>query len=134
MVLVGAVFLLSAMVNLAVLETDWNVLAFSMANVIFSICAGLVLLTLGAYGRISGNLPEDSPYYHGQASAAVAEDTGQQLPSTPAEYAAERAMREAELAVVEHRASPDQQRRVAAMAQVRSRADRRAVWMSFDRS
>jgi hypothetical protein len=133
MLVVGTAFLLSALVNLALLETDWNVLAFSMANVIFSICAGLVLLVLGAYGRISGNLPEDSPYYHGSPAAEVAERTGQQLPSTPAEYAAEHAMREAELAVVEHRGTPDQQRRVAAMAQVRTRADRRDVWMSFDR-
>jgi Domain of unknown function (DUF4383) len=133
MLVVGVAFLLSALVNLAVLETDWNVLAFSMANVIFSICAGLVLLVLGAYGRISGNLPEDSPYYHGSPAAEVAEHTGQQLPSTPAEYAAEHAMREAELAVVEHRGTPDQQRRVAAMAEVRTRADRRDVWMSFDR-
>jgi hypothetical protein len=36
--------------------------------------------------------------------------------------------------VVEHRATPDQQRRVTAMAEVRTRADRRAVWMSFDRA
>jgi hypothetical protein len=43
-------------------------------------------------------------------------------------------MRDAELAVVERRGSEDQQRRVAAMAQVRTRADRRDVWMSFDRS
>ncbi|MEU2349823.1 DUF4383 domain-containing protein [Modestobacter sp. NPDC049651] len=130
MVLVGAVFLLSAMVNLAVLETDWNVLAFSMANVIFSICAGLVLLTLGSYGRFSGNLPEDSPYHRPRAEDDTDDaDTGQQLPSTPAEYAAERAMREAERAVVEHRATPEQARLVAAMAQVRTRAERREVWL-----
>jgi hypothetical protein len=130
MVVLGAAFLLSALVNLAVLETDWNVLAFSMANVIFSVCAGLVLLVLGAYGRFSGNLPEDSPYRRVRAEDVLdGVDTGQQLPSTPAEYAAEHAMRDAEHAVVEHRATPDQQRRVAAMAQVRTRAERRQVWM-----
>ena len=42
-------------------------------------------------------------------------------------------MREAEVAVVEHRATADQRSRVAAMAQVTSRQDRRQVWMSFDR-
>jgi hypothetical protein len=132
MLVIGALFLVSAMANLIVLETEWNLLAFSMANVIFSIVAGLVLLTLGAYGRISGNLPEDSPY-RGEGAEETA-DTSQQLPETPAERAAERAMREAELAVVEHRATADQQRRVEAMAKVRTRADRRAVWMSFDRA
>jgi hypothetical protein len=43
-------------------------------------------------------------------------------------------MREAEVAIIEHRATADQQRRVEAMAQVRTRADRRDVWMSFDRT
>ena len=130
MIVIGGLFLLSAMANLAVLNTDLNVLAFSMANVVFSICAGLVLLTLGAYGRVSGNLPADSPYR--RQLEAEAPDTDQQLPQTPAETAAERAMREAELAVVEHRATPEQRRRVEAMAQVRTRADRRAVWMSME--
>lgn len=132
MLVIGVLFLVSALANLAVLETDLNLLAFSMANVIFSIVAGLVLLTLGAYGRVSGNLPADSPYR--SEGAPDVPDTSQQLPETPAERAAERAMRNAELAVVEHRATEEQQRRVAAMAQVRTRADRRDVWMSFDRS
>jgi len=132
MLVIGALFLVSALANLAVLETEVNVLAFSMANVVFSIGAGLVLLTLGAYGRVSGNLPDDSPY-RGEG-APEAPDTGQQLPGSPAERAAERAMRDAELAVIQHRATPDQQHRVAAMAEVRTRGDRRAVWMSFDRA
>ncbi|WP_138760846.1 DUF4383 domain-containing protein [Modestobacter altitudinis] len=134
MLVIGVLFLVSALANLAVLETDLNFLAFSMANVIFSIVAGLVLLTLGAYGRVSGNLPPDSPYRAEDGSVPDDDDTSQQLPETPAERAAERAMRDAELAVVEHRATPDQQRRVTAMAEVRTRADRRAVWMSFDRA
>jgi hypothetical protein len=134
MLVIGVLFLVSALANLAVLETDLNFLAFSMANVIFSIVAGLVLLTLGAYGRVSGNLPPDSPYRAEGSSVPDDQDISQQLPETPAERAAERAMRDAELAVIEHRATPDQQRRVTAMAEVRTRADRRAVWMSFDRA
>ena len=133
MLVIGGLFLVSALANLAVLETEVNFLAFSMANVIFSICAGLVLLVLGAYGRVSGNLPADSPY-RADNSTPDDDETSQQLPETPAERAAERAMRNAELACVEHRATPDQLRRVQAMAQVRTRADRRDVWMSFDRS
>ncbi|OMQ15363.1 hypothetical protein A7K94_0210055, partial [Modestobacter sp. VKM Ac-2676] len=132
MIVVGALFLVSALANMAVLETDWNLLAFSMANVIFSIVAGLVLLTLGAYGRVSGNLPEDSPYRTDRSADDEVDDADQELPTSPAETAAERAMRDAELAVVEHRATPEQQRRVTAMAQVRTRADRRRVWMEMD--
>jgi hypothetical protein len=131
MIVVGSLFLLSALANLAVLETDWNFLAFRFSNVVFSVVAGLVLLLLGTYGRVSGNLPSDSPY-----ARPVSEDDApepiDESPSTPQEYAAERAMRNAEVAVVQHTATPDQQRRVEAMAQVTSRIDRRRTWMSFD--
>jgi hypothetical protein len=35
-----------------------------MSNVAFSVVVGLLLLVLGAYGRITGNLPADDPYAH----------------------------------------------------------------------
>jgi hypothetical protein len=134
MLLIGAAFLVSALANLAVLRTSVNVLAFSMANVVFSLVAGLLLLTLGAYGRVSGNLPPDSPYRH---TADGVEDLGpepEQYATTPEERALERDMRAAELAVMEHRATPDQAYRVARMAQVRTRADRRRVWVECGRT
>ncbi|SDC72790.1 protein of unknown function [Geodermatophilus telluris] len=131
MIVVGSLFLLSALVNLAVLRTGLNLLAFEFRNVVFSVVVGLLLLMLGAYGRIGGHLPEDSPYAHPHAfEEDPVED--HEYPSTPAEFAVERAMREAEVAVVQHVASFDQRRRVAAMARVTSRADRRRVWTSFD--
>jgi Domain of unknown function (DUF4383) len=126
MMVLGALFLLSALVNLAVLRTSFNFLAFEVSNVLFSIGVGLVLLILGAYGRVSGNLPPDSPYAHLHGDAEPPEA----YPSTPEEFAAEAEMREAEIAVLEHRATADQRRRVQAMAQVRTRADRRRVWMT----
>jgi hypothetical protein len=131
MIVVGALFLLSALANLAVLDTGLNLLAFRLTNVFFSLGTGLVLLLLGAYGRVSGNLPQDSPYAHPADDDAPA-DPAAEYPSTPAEFAAERAMRAAEIAVVQHTADADQQRRVAAMAEVRGRAERRRVWLSFD--
>ncbi len=131
MIVIGGLFLLSALVNLALLRTSLNLLAFEMANVIFSIVAGLVLLILGAYGRVSGNLPADSPY--AQTTVGEEDVAPEAFPSTPEERAAEAAMREAEIAVVEHRATADQRRRVEAMLQVTSRQDRRRVWMSCDR-
>ena len=132
MIVAGSLFLLSALVNLAVLRTSFNILAFEFENVVFSVVVGLLLLTLGAYGRISGHLPDDSPYARHDTMDDADLDLSSDLPSTPAEIAAERAMRDAEVAVVQHVATNEQRRRVAAMAQVHNRADRRRVWMSFD--
>jgi hypothetical protein len=135
MLVLGVAFLASALANLAALRTSFNVLAFSMANVVFSLCAGLFLLVLGAYGRVSGNLPPDSPYRDADAGEADADGPEpERYASTPAERAVERSMRNAELAVAEHRATPEQARRVAAMAQVRTRADRRRVWVECERT
>jgi hypothetical protein len=61
--IVGALFLISGFANMCVLRTSWNVLNFSMANVIFSFVVGTVVLTFGFYGRVSGGLPADNPYY-----------------------------------------------------------------------
>ena len=129
MIVLGVLFLTSALVNMSLLRTGLNLLAFRMSNVIFSIGVGLVLLLLGAYGRISGHLPPDSPYAHPHERALDAPD----VPATLDEVAAEAAMRQAEIAVVEHRATEDQRRRVAAMAAVHTRAERREVWMTFGR-
>jgi hypothetical protein len=130
MIVLGVLFLVSALANMAVLRTSLNLLAFRMSNVVFSVAVGLLLLVLGCYGRVSGNLPADSPYAHPHPRIVEPPD----LPSTPEEVAAETAMREAEIAVVEHHATEDQRRRVQAMAGVHSREDRRRVWMGFDRS
>jgi Domain of unknown function (DUF4383) len=62
----GVLFLGSGLANLAVLQTSWNVLNFQMRNVIFSFVVGLLLLTFGLYGRVSGGLTADNPYYRGR--------------------------------------------------------------------
>jgi hypothetical protein len=110
-----------------VIGTRANVLAFQTSNVVFSVVVGLVLLTLGSYGRFSGHLPTNSPYAHPHEWAVEPPDQ----PATAEEFAAEAAMREAEIAVVEHRATEGQRRRVAAMARVHTRDQRRRVWLSF---
>jgi hypothetical protein len=134
MIVIGVLFLVSALANLAVLNTEWNILAFRLSNVGFSVVAGLVLLLIGAYGRVSGNLPADSPYARESADDGISPVSADEFPSTPEEFAAERAMRDAEVAVVQHIASFEQRRRVAAMAEVTTRRERREVWMSFDRA
>jgi hypothetical protein len=128
MIVLGVLFLVSALVNEAVLQTRLNLLAFRMSNVVFSIGVGLLLLLLGAYGRISGHLPDDSPYAHPHPQLVEPPDQ----PSTPEDVAVEAAMRRAEIAVAEHTATDEQRRRVAAMAAVRTREERRRVWTSFD--
>jgi hypothetical protein len=129
MLVLGPLFLLSAFVNSIVVGTRLNWLAFEISNVIFSVIVGLLMLLLGAYGRIGSHLPPDSPYAHPSIGEA---DYVDERPSTPEEVAAERAMRESEIAVVQHSATPDQYRRVQAMAQAHTRADRRRVWMELD--
>ena len=129
MIVLGVLFLLSGLLNMALLRTAFNLLAFRMSNVVFSFVVGLLMLLLGAYGRISGNLPANSPFAH--PSTLVEEPPD--LPSGPKEVAAEAAMREAEIAVVQHYATEDQQRRVQAMSRVHTGHERRQVWMRTTR-
>ena len=129
---VGVAFLLSAFWHLFVLNTDLNVLAFAMSNVIFSIVVGLLLLTLGLYGRVSGNLPADNPYRANlRAGGQEIDDEEPELPPmTAAERQAEHDMREAEVAVTEHRATARQRALVEAMGHERTKGGRRRVWMA----
>jgi hypothetical protein len=59
----GLVFYVSGFVNLALLDTQANFLAFRFQNVMFSFAVGVVLMFFGAYGRVSGGLPHDNPYW-----------------------------------------------------------------------
>jgi Domain of unknown function (DUF4383) len=129
MIVLGSLFFLSGTVNLFVLQTNLNLLAFQLSNVVFSFVVGILLLLIGAYGRISGNLPADSPYAHPQPDT---EDHLDDFPSTPEEFAAEQAMRDAEVAVTLRQATPEQYRRVRAMAPMHTPAQRRRVWMDLD--
>lgn len=45
-----------------VLNGPYNIPAFRMSNVLFSLVVGAVLLCLGAWGRFTGRLPPDNPY------------------------------------------------------------------------
>ncbi|MHB9753998.1 DUF4383 domain-containing protein [Streptomyces sp. BYX5S] len=59
----GVLFIVSGFVNLALLDTGLNVLAFRIQNVLFSFVVGLLLMVFGMYGRVSGSLPHDNPYW-----------------------------------------------------------------------
>lgn len=69
---VGALFVVAGFVNLAVLESSANLLAFELPNVVFSWVSGIALLALGLYGRTSGGLDADNPYRQ-KREALVAE-------------------------------------------------------------
>jgi hypothetical protein len=61
--ILGIAFILSGFINLALLETNYNFLAFHLQNVVFSYVVGLMLMMFGMYGRVSGGLPHDNPYW-----------------------------------------------------------------------
>ena len=154
MLVIGVLFLVSAFANLALLETPLNLLAFRLPNVFFSIGAGLVLLVLGAYGRVSSRLPDDNPYSMdrraGRAGRADRDGDGgdggdggadgpdgraldtadQPRPHSNAEHAADLEMADAARAIASGTASDEQRRRTEAMSSLRTQEDRRAAWMA----
>ncbi len=123
-VAVGALFLASGIVNVLVLNTSLNMLAFQMANVIFSLLVGAALLSVGAYGRFTVDLPASSPY--------ARERTRVELPVYRTDGALERAMAAAERAVAQHVATADQARRVAAAGRFRTAEARRAAFSNVN--
>lgn len=59
----GCAFVLSGFVNLALLDTGLNFLAFRIQNVLFSFVVGIMLMIFGMYGRVGSALPHDNPYW-----------------------------------------------------------------------
>lgn len=144
-VVVGALFLLSGVGNVLVLDSSWNLLAFRMSNVIFSLCVGLVLLCLGAWGRFTGRLPADNPYrrerhpgegragsmLHDQPVDGQGDDA--HADRRPAAYAGAdagdlRELAEAERAGAQRAASPEQEAGTAAADTERATEDRLRNW------
>ena len=72
-------------------------------------------------GSLTPEEPTDRP-------ADTWSDQAAQPARTEAQFATEREMRAAEVAVADHTATDEQRRQVEAMAQVRSRSDRRDVF------
>ncbi|MFF3844181.1 DUF4383 domain-containing protein [Streptomyces sp. NPDC002328] len=59
----GVLFILSGFLNMALLETEFNFLAFEIQNCMLSFVIGILLLVFGMYGRVGSALPHDNPYY-----------------------------------------------------------------------
>jgi hypothetical protein len=121
---IGALFLFSGLLNLTVLDTGLNLLGFRLSNVIFSLIGGMLLLFLGAYGRFSGGLAADNPYYqlrhrdNVRSSAELDEETERWIA--------------AEVAVAEGHATPEQEQLVREDAQRRAAEARRRAWELYE--
>ncbi|MEY9847425.1 hypothetical protein ABH940_004517 [Streptacidiphilus sp. BW17] len=68
---IGILFILSGWVNLGLLDGGHNILNFHMRNVIFSFLVGLALMVFGMYGRVTGHLPHDNPYWRNRHPEAA---------------------------------------------------------------
>lgn len=94
---VGALFIVGGLGNLALLETSANLLAFELPNVIFSLLSGIVLLALGLYGRSTGGLDEDNPYrQRREQTAAVRREVAARREAERSVRVREQAQRRAE--------------------------------------
>ncbi|MGH3770169.1 MAG: DUF4383 domain-containing protein [Pseudonocardiaceae bacterium] len=124
---VGLLFLLSGLLNLTVLDTKFNLLAFRLPNVIFSFIAGMLLLFLGAYGRFSGGLPVDNPYYQRRHRDAPSSRAGEHHRDAETDRWVA-----AEVAVAEGHATPQQEQLVREDAQRRANEARRRAWELYE--
>ncbi|WP_432139724.1 MULTISPECIES: DUF4383 domain-containing protein [unclassified Streptomyces] len=59
----GVLFILNGFLNMGLLDTDYNFLAFEIQNCLFSFAVGILLLVFGMYGRVGSALPHDNPYW-----------------------------------------------------------------------
>lgn len=144
MIVVGAAFLVAAFVGLAVLATPYNLLAFRLPNVFFSIGAGLVLLVVGSYGRVTTHLPPDNPYLAGsdrlargvverfasESTLSVLPEDHQPRPLTVAEARADRELAGAYRAQAAGTVDPATAERLAALAGCATHEERRTAWMA----
>ncbi|MGR4879210.1 DUF4383 domain-containing protein [Streptomyces sp. LARHCF249] len=62
-IVLGLLFIASGFVNLALLDSELNFLAFKIPNVLFSFVVGVMLMWFGMYGRVGSALPHDNPYW-----------------------------------------------------------------------
>ncbi|HEV2638573.1 MAG TPA: DUF4383 domain-containing protein [Actinocrinis sp.] len=60
---VAIAFLIGGTVNFALIRTPANFLNFRLSNVLFSYAMVLLLALIGSYGRFTGGLEHDNPYW-----------------------------------------------------------------------
>lgn len=127
---IGVLFLLSGLGNLAVLNTALNLLAFELSNVLFSLVAGILLLTLGSYGRFTAGLGADNPYYQ-ERHHDDPQPAGPAFPPSAAEAALDAELAQAERALAERAATPEQVKHLQWADRYRAQEDRRRAWANY---
>ena len=125
---VGAAFLLSGVVNVLLLEGPYNLLAFRMSNVVFSLVSGGLLLVMGAWGRFTGRLPDDNPYTRGPGAAAGGGTPDPVRLDTPGDARAATELAAAERADAQHSATPEQRAGLRAARTTRTTEERVRAW------
>lgn len=81
---VGLLFIASGFVNLALLDTGMNFLAFRIQNVLFSFVVGVMLMWFGMYGRVGSALPHDNPYWRARNPEQAAREQRARVTGRPA--------------------------------------------------
>ncbi len=127
MIVFGVLFVLSGLVHLALIGTQWNVLAFGLSNVFFSLVAGLALMVLGFYGRVSGGLPPDNPYRRAHPLRRT-RPTPEEQESARDVGEREQQFLEAEMAMGEGDPTPQQEELVRAELREQQRRERARAW------
>lgn len=117
---IGVLFLISGLVHLGIIDTWANVLAFRLSNVFFSLAAGVVLLGIGAYGRLTGAKPPGNPYRRSPDEHPAVQD--------------EPELEDAEQAVAAGTGTLEQQRRVHADAVQHQSSHYNRAWETFARN
>ncbi|MGP4017269.1 DUF4383 domain-containing protein [Saccharopolyspora sp. 5N708] len=128
---IGVLFFLSGLINLGLLDTPWNLFAFKLQNVVFSLVAGMLLMFLGFYGRVSGGLPEDNPYKRYRHHEPPAEDVPEQRLADERRIAELEPLCEAEVAVAEGHPTPQQDRLVRSAAWRHLQEERRRAYQHY---
>ena len=127
---VGAAFLLSGVLNVLLLEGPYNILAFGMSNVVFSLVSGGLLLVLGSWGRFTGRLPDDSQYAGERSTVDGGDDPDPVRLAAPAAARAAAELAAAERADAQRAASPAQLVALRAVRRVRRAEDRVIAWQA----
>lgn len=132
----GVLFLLSGVVHLGILHTRWNLFAFRLSNVWFSLIVGLILLILGLYGRATGGLPADNPYRRAREDRRAKHRALAERPSekkSDEDLAGEVTMLHAEMAMGEGHATPEQVVLVKRYQAIRRARERAAAYRNWRR-
>ncbi|MEG9514957.1 DUF4383 domain-containing protein [Saccharopolyspora indica] len=128
---IGVLFFLSGLINLGLLETPWNLFAFKLQNVVFSLIAGLVLMFFGFYGRVSGGLPRDNPFVRYRHHEPPAEEVPEQRLADERRIAELTPLAKDEVAMAEGHATPEQARRLRAEAARHMQEERRRAYAHY---